>query len=139
MPKATVKQVLKGAVFGVLIGLAATAVAQVVTQGGSQNVVDWYVQTGAHRSCTLTQVVLGNNASASVPTTALAGRKSIEIYNNGGATIYCNPGATAVNTNRPVVAGSAWAIDVTDAVGLRCIAPSGAQASGAATIATECK
>lgn len=128
------------------LALAAPAFAQEVVNQGSGSSIgtkSWQVNIGAQIGGKTTEVAVTNGAGGSaVPTTCLAGRKAIEIQNNGPNTIYCTVDGTApvATTNgRWILAAGAWSLDAGCNVAVKCIAGTAAQVSGAATMVTELK
>lgn len=89
-------------------------------------------------SGTLTEVLVQTSSTA-VPSSALSGRRSLEIQNLGPNTIFCSPGTPVLNKSRAIAPNSAWALDVGSAVVISCLAATANQSTGAATIATEVK
>jgi hypothetical protein len=115
-----------GAALGLAIATSALAASVVLTQPGQMH------------SVTQTEVLVLASASTAVPTTPAAGRKAIEIYNNGPNAIYCKPGGTgAVNTTREIEPGSSWYLELAKTVAIGCRAASADQVTTAATIVTE--
>lgn len=130
-----------------LVAVAAPTLASIICdQGqGSANVQEWNVNISGRRLGATTEVAVTNAAGGTtVPATALAQRKAIEIQNLGPNPIYCTIDGTA-----PVVAkarridalGStaqpAWSIDAGPSVVVKCIAATAAQVTTAATIVSE--
>lgn len=83
------------------------------------------------------EVLVLNSAATLIPSSGWSGRRSIEIYNNGPNAIYCSGGTPVVNRAREIAPDGAWAVDVSEAIVLRCIAATADQAASAATIVTE--
>jgi hypothetical protein len=122
--------------------IPAAFAGTVVDQGsGSTRVIDWSVSTAAKYAGKTTEVAVVHTAGGTaVPATALAGRKAIEIQNNGPNTIYCTVDGTApvATTNgRWILTGNAWSIDLGPSIVVTCIAGVADQVSGAATMVTE--
>ena len=139
-----------GLVLVAVLAVPSISSAQsVVSQGSGQSIgaKPWRVDIGAQNGGETTEVAVTNAAGGSyVPGGAthapLAGRKAIELQNNGPNAIYCtvDGSAPAVASNgRWILAGGAWSLDVGQNVVIRCIAATAAQASGAATMVTELK
>lgn len=136
----TMRGIAIGAVVGLACAFALAALADVATQGGTQNVGDWWVTAGAHRSCTFAEVVV-TNAAGGTTITAVT-RKAIDIFNGGPNTIYCrfDGGTPSASTagGRPILANASFPVDVTSAVVIKCIAATAAQVTTAATAVTQC-
>jgi len=103
-----------------------------------------YVNTAAQGGCTTTEVlVLGDAGVAAMQIDGgFAGRRSIEIQNNGGpdagVSISCRAGAGSYV--RRIAAGGTWALDVSEGAVLACIQSSGTDnAAGSGAAVTECK
>lgn len=99
------------------------------------------VNASAQTSSVQVERLVLNSASTTVPASALAGRRAIEIQNLGPNAIFCNVnGAAVVNKNRKISTDGSWAFDCSDtACAVQCIAATGDQVTGAATIVTELK
>lgn len=85
-----------------------------------------------------TEVLVLNSAAVAMPQTA--GRRAIEIQNNGPNPIYCALGGAAavVGKGRMIRAlGDSWVVPVPAEVPIKCIAGTADQVTTAATIATE--
>lgn len=88
----------------------------------------------------LTTEVLVLTTATAMP--QLANRRGIELQNLGPNPIYCaltDATRAVVNKARRVDAGGSWALDVPGTTPIYCIAATAAQATGAATIATEAR
>ena len=104
----------------------------------SQGTKPWQVDASA-RVTGVTVETIVTTTSATIPGTALPGRRAIEVQNLGPNDIFCALNTTAVvNKSRKVAAsGGVWSIDITSQIGVNCIAATANQATGAATIVTE--
>lgn len=140
-----------------LVAFGAPALAQSTVnqgQGQSSGSKPWVVQGSTASTSTplnvsfsatvvgeTTEVLVTNAAGGTtVPASALASRRSIEIQNNGPNPIYCTVDGSApvATTNgRWVLSGQAWSLDIGPLIVVRCIAGSAAQLTGAATMVTE--
>lgn len=60
-----------------------------------------------------------------LPTTALPGRQSIDIQNNGAATLYIGDSTVTVNNGRLVLSGASYPMDVGEHVSIYGIVASG--------------
>lgn len=96
-----------------------------------------HVSITAYGGMKQVEVLVLNSAATLIPTAGWTGRRSIEIYNNGPNAIYCSGGTPVVNKAREVAADTSWAVDVSEAIVIRCIAATADQATLAATIVTE--
>lgn len=93
---------------------------------------------------TYTNEVLVLNATATLLTTTLSGRRSVEVQNLGPNAIFCavsssttDSTAAVVNKSRKVGAGEAWALDLPPGRSLYAKAATADQVTGAATVVTE--
>lgn len=74
------------------------------------------------------RITLPNNTAVKLPTTALANRASLNIYNTSAATIYIGSSTVATSgaaQGIPVPAGQPYSLDVGPAVGVWAIQGSG--------------
>lgn len=102
------------------------------------------VRIAAELSGLTQEVLVLASAPVVMPTTALAGRKAIELQNLGPNDEFCCIGTASaactpvVNKSRRVAAsGGTWSLDVGDKAIVKCIAATADQVTGAATIVTE--
>lgn len=122
------------------LGFAQSTVSQ---GNGSPSVVEWRVNASANLAAKSTTVCVTNAAGGTaVPTTTLAGRKSIEIQNLGPNAIYCTvdgQAPTVATLGRKIIgnADATWSTDVGPGVTIKCIAATAAQVAGACTMVTE--
>lgn len=128
----------------VLALAAVTTEAQAVTtctQGAGSSANEWNQNLSARRGGKTTEVLVDNTTVTLMPTTALAGRKGVELQNLGPNPIYCTVGGeTPLTTGalgRRVDAGATWALDVGAGVVVRCLANTADQLTTAATQVTE--
>lgn len=112
------------------IAAAVLIAAGVLAADGSRVITAGYV------SGKTTEVVLPADAGyASMPTTALSGRKAIEIQNNAPTVIKCRVGSGSYV--REIPADGVWAVGVADTIVIGCQSPAGDQASGNAVSVSE--
>jgi hypothetical protein len=91
----------------------------------------------AHAAPTTEKLVL---ASAPVLMPQLEGRTAIEIQNLGPNPIWCAIASTpVVNKSRKIGTGEAWSPPIYWSIPIYCIASTGDQVTGAATIVSEAK
>lgn len=117
-----------------------TIAGQVVDQG--QSGAPWrmaeYVNVLGKSS-----VVCVTNAAGGTTITNLAGRKMIEIQNQGPNPIFCTIDGQAPASNgtlgRQIGIGLAWSFPAGDKITIKCIALTAAQVAGACTSITEAK
>ena len=141
---------------GILTVVAGLAASQVkVDQGapgnqgawnfnatqGTPGTTPWLVNQTAQDGGTTTEVFVGAYTDGGcnlVPPTPLAGRRSVEIQNNGAVSIWCTLASTCpvVGGARSIPTTTAWAIDVSDATVFRCITTT-TQVDGGTTVVTE--
>jgi hypothetical protein len=126
------------------VSLSATVTVTGTVNQGTPAVATnaWYVNTTAETTGVTTEVLVLASATTAVPTSALAGRRAIELQNIGSNSIFCCVGASCtavVNKTRKIAVGDAWSIDAGAAVVVRCIAATADQTTGVATIVTEVK
>jgi hypothetical protein len=131
---------------GAAVSGAPVYVGGINAAGNAQPVrVDAYGQAAtnntAFTSCVMTEVLVATAASTATPAVPLVARKWIEIQNVGPNPIWCNVAAAAVITKaRRLGTNESFAVDCNDtACPVACIASTALQASGAATITTECR
>lgn len=129
-----------------LIAPSPAGAGIIADQGqGSVTGQDWKVSIAAVSAGKTTEVlVVASAGGTTVPTTALAGRKAIEIQNLGPNPIFCTADGTAPVANKArridalgTTAQPAWSIDAGPAIVVKCIAATADQVTGAATIVTE--
>lgn len=100
------------------------------------------VRTSAEKDGETTVVCVAHNAVSSMPTTALKGRRAVEIQNNGTTALWCtvdgsDPVATTNGRKVSASPDSPWALDAGSAITIKCIAQTSTQSSGACTTITE--
>jgi hypothetical protein len=72
--------------------------------------------------------------------TAMTGRRSVELFNNGPNTIWCSVTvAPTINKARPIANGTSWALDLPEVLPLCCLAATANQVTTAATWVTQTK
>jgi hypothetical protein len=62
-----------------------------------------------------------------LPTTALANRERLIVYNNGSATVYLGGSTVTTSTGLPVLPGAAWTLDCGPDQAVYAIAQAGTQ------------
>lgn len=99
------------------------------------------VNAAARMGGETTEVCVATASATTVPTTALAWRKAIELQNLGPNAIYCTvDGSTPTNTGsngRKIATDTVWSLDVGPDVVVKCIAATALQATPACTMVTE--
>ncbi len=123
-----------------VVGVAAYAGTPVDQGPGNANTQEWYQNIAARRAGATTEVLVLASGPVTMPTTALVQRKSIELQNLGPNPIYCTVGGSApvLLKSRQVPAnGGTWSLGVGPSVLVKCLAATGDQVTGAATIVTE--
>lgn len=118
--------VVLGVVFA---GFVASAVNPVVPR----------VDTSAFQSAKTTEVLVWKSLDggyAAMPSSALSGRRAVEIQNNGPNVLKCRAGSG--DFVREIAVDSTWSTDVTDAITIQCDV-SADQVAGNATAVTEVK
>lgn len=117
-----------------VLGFAGLALAWPVTAS--------YPNLAAQSSGDCDEVLVDNTTVTAVPASDLSGRRSIEIQNLGPNAIYCSLGGEdpVLTKSRKIDAsGGTWALDVSDAIDVECLAATADQVTGAATIVCEIK
>lgn len=128
------RRALKALGVFVVLCLAAVGVAWPITAS--------YPNLSAQTSGDCDEVLVDNTTVTAVPASDLAGRRSIEIQNLGPNAIYCSLGGEdpVLTKSRKIdAAGGTWALDISDAVDVECLAATADQVTGAATIVCETK
>lgn len=82
---------------------------------------------GLNRSITAGEITCAVTATA-VPTTALAGRRSIVVVNISGANVFLGPSTVATTTGFQLADGASLSLDITDNIALYCISAVGGKA-----------
>lgn len=57
-----------------------------------------------------------NGTAAAIPSSALAGRMTLIIFNNGTESLYLGGSGVTTNNGLPIDAGSSFTIDVNDSI-----------------------
>jgi hypothetical protein len=85
------------------------------------------------------ECIVSSSVATDCPATPLSGRRAIELQNLGENAIYCTLGGSApvIAKSRRIGAGSSFAVDLGDAVVIKCLASQADQVTLAATIVTE--
>jgi len=141
---------MKKYVYGALVAAAVSILtisvwprpADAEASGGAvtQATRPWTVSAAAYSAGITTESLVSASVATTVPSSALIGRRAVEIQNLGPNAIYCALGGTApvVSKTRAIAAsGGVWAIDLGAGVIVKCLAATADQVTGAATITTE--
>jgi hypothetical protein len=100
------------------------------------------VDSAARTQGKTTEVLVSNTTPTAVPAVSLTGRRQLEVQNLGPNDIFCTAdGSTPVvaKARKVAASGGVLTLPIGANIVVTCIAQTQAQATGAATIATEVK
>jgi len=104
--------------------LRATPVPVSGTVTSNQGAAPWQVTSQKRAAAALSQAISCATSATALPTSPLANRVSLCVYNNGASTMYLGHSAVTTSTGLPLPAGGAFCDDL-GSQPLYCIVASG--------------